>query len=553
MLANSNIVPKINLLLIEDNPGDVRLVQLALQEVTGVKFETTAVERLSQALSLLEHQQFDAILLDLTLPDCHGLHTFSQVKEAAPQLPIVVLSGLSNEELAIEAVKLGAQDYLVKGQSNNQLAGRALRYAVERKQTETVLRQARDELEQRIAERTAHLKKANCQLQQEILQRKRTEALLRKERDFSSMILDTADVLVVILNSQGQIVRLNRAFQKISGYPSEEAQGRYLWELTYFPDQIKKDTREKLKQWQTPNTPKKHESYWQAKTGERYLIAWSSTALFAPSGALDYVIYTGIDITEQRQAEDLARQRLLELAHISRLSTLGEMAAQIAHELNQPLGAITTYSDICLRTLEPQTSKHQPLRDILEEIATQAERGGKIIRHLRNLIHKKEQRWASLAINELIRETVGIMQAEARWQNITIKLDLQTSLPSITADSLLLQQVFLNLMRNAFDAMIANPCNGDRQIRIKTSWIKKTAIEIQIQDTGPGLPDNLKQKIFEPFFTTKTEGMGMGLPICQSIIEAHGGWLLATDNKHGGAVFQLRLPIISPKNTLHGS
>ncbi|ADJ28336.1 hybrid sensor histidine kinase/response regulator [Nitrosococcus watsonii] len=553
MLANSNIVPKINLLLIEDNPGDVRLVQLALQEVTGVKFETTAVERLSQALSLLEHQQFDAILLDLTLPDCHGLHTFSQVKEAAPQLPIVVLSGLSNEELAIEAVKLGAQDYLVKGQSNNQLAGRALRYAVERKQTETVLRQARDELEQRIAERTAHLKKANCQLQQEILQRKRTEALLRKERDFSSMILDTADVLVVILNSQGQIVRLNRAFQKISGYPSEEAQGRYLWELSYFPSQIKKDTREKLQQWPMPSTPKKHESYWQTKTGERYLIAWSSTALFAPSGTLDYVIYTGVDITEQRQAEDLARQRLLELAHISRLSTLGEMAAQIAHELNQPLGAITTYSDICLRALEAQAPKYQPLRDILEEIATQAERGGKIIRHLRDLIHKKEQQWAPLAINELIRETVGIMQAEARWQNVTFKLNLQTPLPSITADSLLLQQVFLNLIRNAFDAMIANSHGDERKIRIKTVWIKKAAIEIQIQDTGPGLPDNLKQKIFKPFFTTKTEGMGMGLPICQSIVEAHGGSLLAADNEHSGALFKVRLPISSSKSTVHGA
>ncbi|ADE14594.1 PAS sensor protein [Nitrosococcus halophilus Nc 4] len=537
----------IQLLLIEDNPGDTRLVQLALQEAKGTQFEATSVERLSHALPMLRNQPFDAILLDLSLPDGHGLDTLNRVKEAAPQLPIVVLSGLADEELAIEAVKRGAQDYLVKGQGDGQLVGRALRYAMERKQTETALRQAQDELEQRVAERTAHLKEANRQLQQEILQRKHTEELFRKERDFTSAILDTADALVVVLDCQGRIVRLNRAFQKISRYSPKEAKGRYFWEFTPSPDQTKKGVAKKFKQLQARNIPKKYEDYLQAKTGERYLIAWSSTALLDSSGALEYVICTGIDITEQRQAEDLAKQRLLELAHISRLSTLGEMAAEIAHELNQPLGAITTYSDICLRTLEPHSPESQPLRDILEEIAMQAERAGKIIRHLRNFVRKKEQQRVPVEINELVREAVNIMQVEARWQNIAIELALQTPLPSVTADNLLLQQVLLNLVRNAFDAMITAQYT-ERKLKIQTLWVGETAIEVLVQDTGPGLSDNLKQKIFEPFFTTKQEGMGMGLSICQSIIEAHSGQLWATSNGHRGTTFQFRLPITPAKD-----
>lgn len=534
----------IKLLLIEDNPDDVELVQLALQKAKRIKFETTPVEQLGQALPLLYSQQFDAILLDLSLPDCNGLKTLSQVKKAAPHLPIVILSGLSDEGLAIEAVKLGAQDYLIKGQGDHQLIGRALCYAMERKQTEIALRRVQDELEQRIADRTTHLRMINYQLQREISQRKHTEELLRKERDFTSAILDTADVLVAVLDCQGRIVRLNRAFQKISGYSLNEVKGRYFWDFT--PSQVRANqtAAEKHGPLHILAASQKHEEYWQTKTGEQYLIAWSSTALLGPEGSLEYIICTGVDITERRQAEDLARQRLLELAHISRLSTLGEMAAEIAHELNQPLGAITTYSDICLRILEPHRPKSQSLRELLEEIAAQAERAGKIIHHLRNFICNQEQHRAPVEINILIRETVDIMEVEARWQNITIELALQDSLPPVIADSLLLQQVLINLIRNAFDAMSTAQCE-ERKLKIQTLRAGERAIEVHVQDTGPGLSDKLKQKIFEPFFTTKQDGMGIGLSICQSIIEAHGGQLWVTSNNCCGTTFRLRLPLTS--------
>jgi two-component system, LuxR family, sensor histidine kinase DctS len=532
----------IKLLLIEDNPHDAQLVQWALQKVKGTKFATTHVERLSQALPLLHSHQFNAALIDLSLPDGHGLDTLSRVKEADPHLPIVVLSGLADEELALEAVKCGAQDYLVKGQSDGQLVGRALRYAMERKQTETDLCRARDELELRVAERTAHLRETNHQLQQEISQRQRTEALLRKERDFTSAILDTADVLVIVLDDQSRVVRTNQAFQKISGYSSTAARDHHLWELTHSPEQTKRECQAKFKRLYTHPTDTKHEIYWHAKTGESYLIAWSCTFLNDPTGNVEYIICTGLDITERKQAEDLARQRLLELAHVSRLSTLGELAANIAHELNQPLGAITTYSDTCLRALSAPTSDFQTIRPILKEITTQAERAAKIIRHLRNFVRRKEQEWAPMAINELVQEVKDIIQVEARWHEITIDLALQTSLPIITGDALLIQQVLLNLVRNAFDAMLSGPCK-ERKLRIQTRQILEGMLEVAVHDTGPGLDQEFREKIFEPFFTTKQDGMGMGLAICRSIIEAHGGELTATSNHKAGTTFRLRLPV----------
>ncbi len=412
----------IRILLIEDNPADARLVRIALEEAAPGQFEPAHADTLAGGLQRLQQGACDAVLLDLSLPDSAGLDTLRQVIRADPDLPIVVLSGLHDVEVALAAVQAGAQDYLVKGQDNGELVARAVRYAIRRKLAEIELRQARDELERRVAERTADLTAANEQLRREIEQR--------------------------------------------------------------------------------------------------------------------------------RQAEDRERQRLLEIAHVSRLSTMGELATEIAHEINQPLTAIAAYSDACAGLLRSPDWRREELIATLESISAQARRAGEVIRRVRSYVRKEESRRAPADINEIVREVVQLAQTEARWRNVAIRLELAPALPPLTADRILIEQVILNLVRNAIEAMEAMEANS-RTVTIETAPGADAAVEVAVRDTGPGLPPEIAGQIFAPFFTTKPLGMGMGLCISQSIVQSHGGRLWAAPNHPCGAIFRFWLPVLAEEAGRH--
>ncbi|MEJ2345900.1 MAG: PAS domain S-box protein [Gammaproteobacteria bacterium] len=659
----------IRVLLVEDNPGDARLVELSLSEVTGTHFEVVHADRLGHALTVLRSESFDAVLLDLSLPDSFGLDTASQIEAADPSLPIVVLSGLADDAVALEAVKGGAQDYLVKGQGGGDLVARSIRYAMERKRieealrrsekmleeaqriahvghwswiiatgevswsdevfrmlgyqpreftptyelflatvargdrqslvdridaalhgeiaysiehrivrtdggervvenrgeveqdvhgrplrvhgtlqditayktAEAALRKARDELEARVEERTAHLAEVNRQLEHEIVQRRRTEEILRGERDFSSAVLDTVGALVVVLDGEGRIIRFNRACEQTTGFAFAEVRGKRVWEVFAAPEEVQviKHVLEELRRQRVPN---KHESYWLTRKGERRLIAWSNTVLSTRNGAAEHVIATGIDITDQRKAEEHERQRMLELAHVSRLSTMGEMTTELAHELNQPLAAIATYSDAALRLMRVPAWEADEVEEVLEEISGQAQRAGEVIRRLRSFARKEDSKRVHVDVNELVRDMVYLTEAEARWHEVGLFLELDDSLPEVLADRILIEQVIINLVRNAIDVLSSQQCR-ERRVTIQTAPGSDGAVTVEVTDTGPGLtPDGIK-KVFEPFFTTKATGMGMGLAISQSIIEAHGGRLWVTSEQGKGATFGFHLPI----------
>lgn len=659
---------EIRVLLIEDDAEDAQLVTLALADAGGTRFNVCHAGCLQDGLRLLGDQVFDAVLLDLSLPDSSGTDGLSRLEAVNAGIPIVVLSSLPDDEMALNAVKEGAQDYLVKGRGDGHLIARSLRYAMERKhgeealrksermleqaqriahvghwmwdigrgtvtwsaevyrifgyrpdsfvptyelflasvspedrqgvidtvdvalrtresygvefrivradggvrtiadraevecdemgrpvgmhgtvqditpykEVEGALRTARDELEKRVEERTAHLADLNRQLEREIIQRKRTEEILRAERDFSSAVLDTVGALVTVLDSEGRIIRFNRACEETTGYSLAEVRGKPVWEVFLLPDEVPA-VRKVFQELRADQIPNKYENHWLTRSGKRRLISWSNTVLSARNRASPHVIATGIDITDRRLAELHERQRMQELAHVSRLSTMGEMATEIAHELNQPLAAIASYSDTGLRILGKSEWREDELREILDEVGGQAHRAGEIIRRLRSFARKNDVQRLSLDINELVRDVAKLVEPEARWHDVDVLLDLGECLPEIVVDRVLIEQVVMNLLRNAIDAMISADSH-DRRVLVQTRVNGDGMLEVAVSDTGPGLSADGLQKVFEPFYTTKDSGMGLGLAISQSIIETHAGQLWATSEQGEGATFGFVLP-----------
>ncbi len=267
-----------------------------------------------------------------------------------------------------------------------------------------------------------------------------------------------------------------------------------------------------------------------------------------------FVLTTLLDITDRRRAEielrraekDVADARE-HLAHMARLSTMGEMAAGIAHEINQPLAAISTYAQGCTRMLENGLQDAQELAEPLERIATQAIRAGEVIRRLRGFIKKSSSELELVDANELVAEVVKLAEVDARKHGIPVFLYLAEALPALRVDPVQLQQVILNLIRNALEAMEETPRVRAR-VDVHTAREDNGQLSIAVVDHGPGLSEDALQRVFDPFFTTKAAGMGMGLSISHSIISAHGGRLTAANNGFApGAVFTVFLNTYSTR------
>jgi PAS domain S-box-containing protein len=247
------------------------------------------------------------------------------------------------------------------------------------------------------------------------------------------------------------------------------------------------------------------------------------------------------DLTDRKRAEEAARQHQAELAHVARLGTMGGMAAGLAHELNQPLAAIVSYARGCIRRIRGGAEPPE-LIEALEHIATQAVRAGEVIRRIRNFARKEEPKREPVDVNELVREAVRFSESEARKQEVAIRLSLTARLPLVEADSVQVEQVLINLLRNAFDA--TRDSDSDRaEVLVETALDGRDGVVVRVRDWGKGILPAIADRVFDPFFTTKPTGLGMGLSISRSLIEAHGGRLWATPNPDRGTTFHFTLPL----------
>jgi C4-dicarboxylate-specific signal transduction histidine kinase len=279
-------------------------------------------------------------------------------------------------------------------------------------------------------------------------------------------------------------------------------------------------------------------------------VGYPLVALLLMAGISVYIAY---EFERQREAEARAKlalqRRLAELAHVLRVGALGEMAAQLAHELTQPLGAIANYAAGCRHRMQQFRARagepsleNDALIEAVDRIAAEALRAGEIIRRLRGFVRKAEPRRVAVDVNALVGEVVHLVEGEARESNVPIELSLHPALPHVNADGVQIEQVVMNLVRNALEAMHDNP-RDTASLAIETRFTEGTDVEVLVRDSGPGLQDLDAAEIFEPFQTTKRGGLGMGLAISRSIIEAHGGRLSMRPNPTHGVTFSFRLPV----------
>jgi PAS domain S-box-containing protein len=276
--------------------------------------------------------------------------------------------------------------------------------------------------------------------------------------------------------------------------------------------------------------------------GVRYLHG-TGQPVFSTRGEIVEIVGTSVDVTERKRAEEereRLRQAQADLAHINRVTTMGELTASLAHEIKQPITAAVTNARTCLRWLERDTPDVAEARGAASRLVSDVTRASDIISRISFLFKKGAQQHELVDVNELVREMVALLRSEAARYSISIRCDLAEDLPMAMADRIQLQQVFMNLMLNGIDAMNDNGCCGS-ELTITTERMKNGHLLISVSDTGVGLPQK-PEEIFSAFFTTKPQGTGMGLPISRSIIESHGGRLWADSNSGRGASFHFTLP-----------
>jgi len=281
------------------------------------------------------------------------------------------------------------------------------------------------------------------------------------------------------------------------------------------------------------------ELFARRKDGTEFPVEIGISPIQSPEGTL--VLSVIVDITERRRAEAEARQHRDEVAHLSRLAIMGEMAGSLAHELNQPLGAIVTNVGAALRFLERGNLSGEKLRELLQDIAADGKRAGDVIRTVKGIGRKEAGARRLLQLNEVIAEVLRLVRSDALAHDCTVLSELHPASPKVEANPVQLQEVFLNLLINAFEASQDVP-RAQRRVIVRTELDGDSAVRACVRDFGTGLPGDLPERVFDRFFSTKREGMGIGLFIARSIVAAHGGTLFAENAEGGGAEFCLRLP-----------
>lgn len=369
------------------------------------------------------------------------------------------------------------------------------------------------------------------------LNRKRIQEELRASEEKYRLLVDNQTDLVVKLDRAGRLQFVSPSFCEKFSLTEEGLLD------TVFHARVHPSDRVRVEQeW-----AKLHSDPWVAQfehrarcaSGECWL-GWALRAVRDEHGDVVEIVGVGRDVTARRQAEDQARKNLYTLAHAGRLQSMGEMASTLAHELNQPLTAILSFSQASQRFIGRQDFDRKELEFALERIAVNAKRAGDIISHMRGFIRKEEPRTELADVNQLVREAIEMVSSELHHREIGCALELGESLSHVPVDPVQIQQVILNLVRNSMEA-ISGGNSAERNIVVSTRRVHPGAIELAVSDTGPGLDKDVAQKVFDAFVTTKPEGMGIGLSICKSIIEAHDSELIAENRLAGGALFRFVL------------
>jgi two-component system sensor histidine kinase DctS len=377
-------------------------------------------------------------------------------------------------------------------------------------------------------------------LRRHVKRRLATEEELRAEHAFRKAMEDSLHTGMYAVDPAGRLVYVNPALCNMVGWPAGELIGSPEPQ-PYWPPEEREQIAAALAAARAPGASRAGlELKLTRRSGDRFDALLYETPLIDAEGRQTGWMGSLLDITERKRARELVRQQEEKLAATARLVTVGEMASTIAHELNQPLSAIASYTTGCLNLLGEGELARGDLEEALRKTAQQTQRAGRIIRRVHDFVRKSEPTRAPVRMNAVVEEALGFADAEARKRRVRIQARLAEDDPQIEADPVLLQQVVLNLLRNAMDAMAGTPPER-REIRVATE-AGPLGVTVSIADRGCGISAEVREQLFQPFFTTKAEGMGMGLNICRSILELHHGRVWAEPQDGGGAVFSFSLP-----------
>jgi PAS domain S-box-containing protein len=661
----------LRILLVEDDPHD-KIAFRRIFEKSRVACEITECTWAEDALLqvLADASLFDVVVVDHKLPAMSGLELCKELLAQQVPLPLVLLTGKGSQELAVEALKAGVCDYIIKQLGYLDLLPVVLPQVVQkhgdhvaRKRAEEALQKAYDELERRVEERTAELARTTEKLQRELTERKRTEQALGESEERYGTLVENS-LTGIYMDQDGKIVFANRRFAEIFGYSKEELADMESWKLVHPEDRPLTDAirAKRVKGEEAPaeyeargltkngktiwvlrrNTlieyhgkpailgnvvdvterKRTEEALWESKEKYHTLFDYDPNSIFvldpetfevldvnvralevygydkeeligkcftdlgdheyldgflssigpAPSAVCSVypkirhrrkdgtpiyvnvhacrskgghkggIIATTVDITESLVKET-------QLIQASKMSTLGEMATGVAHELNQPLSAIQIGADFFQNIVrEGGEIPLEELALVSEQIASQVARAVSIINHMREFGRKAEIQREKVDINQPLRAVFALLGEQLRVRGVKLLLDLQDDLPLVFADSNRLEQVFIDLVVNARDAMEEGMerLEGEtfqHTLKVKT-FQEDSQVVVTITDTGSGIPDDVKEKIFEPFFTTKEvgKGTGLGLSISYGIVKDYDGMIEVQSEVDKGTTFKITFP-----------
>ena len=379
---------------------------------------------------------------------------------------------------------------------------------------------------------------------EDVTKRRRAEEALRESEENFRAIADYTHDWENWVGPDGRVLWINPAVKRITGYAVAECLSMPAYPLFLIHEDDRPTIASVFEQAANKGTSGHDLAFrFRHKDGSIRWGAVSWQPILNAEGVCLGQRSSIRDITERKQAEELVRRRQSELAHFSRLSVMGEMASAMAHELNQPLAAIANYTNGCLRRLRARAGGgDDEVVQALEHVSAQARRAGEIIRQLRNFVRKGESSHTSVYLNEIIQEVTQLVRGDLSQNDIALHLNLGDGIPSVLADTVQIQQVLLNLVRNGIEAL-ADCGPIARSLTIETSVSQDELACVAVRDNGAGLSPGLANRIFDPFFTTKSKGMGMGLSISRSIVEAHGGRVWATPNPDRGTTIFFTVPV----------
>jgi PAS domain S-box-containing protein len=499
-----NVKTPLRILLLEDDAQDAELIQ-ELLETDHFVCELTRTQTGAEFLAALKNGGVDLILADYQLPSFDGLSALKLALSERPDLPFIFVSGTLGEEVAIEALKIGATDYVLK----TRLA--RLVPSVQR-----ALREARERAERKIA----------------------AEAARRSEKELLDVI-EAIPTLAFTTLADGSNVWANQRWVEYTGLSVDSTSG-FGWRSTLHPD----DVDGHVNKWQeslASGEPFESEARHRSANGEYRWFLVRAVPLRDENGKIRKWYGTLTDIEDRKRAEqerERLRQLEADLAYMSRVMTMGELAASLGHEVKQPIAAAAMNAEACTRWL------HRDVPDVTEAchaaslMIADVTRAAEIIDRVRSLYRRGTPIRELVDLNEIIREMVVLLNDTADRNSVSIRTELDVSLPTARADRVQLQQILMNLMSNGIEAMQAT----GGELSVTSRRTEDGQLLISVSDSGVGLPVDGPERIFEAFFTTKPHGTGMGLSISRRIIESHGGRLWASPNAGRGATFQFTLP-----------